>query len=94
MMREMKQVDTADVYTEYTQQSSTETTVENSIPGEEQAVGSDETVLLPDSLLELEALIAERAYEFYENRGQQDGHDLDDWLEAERQILAQFGPSS
>jgi hypothetical protein len=31
--------------------------------------------------------IAERAYELYVQRGQEDGHDLEDWLEAERQIL-------
>ncbi len=31
--------------------------------------------------------IAERAYELYVQRGQEDGHDLEDWLKAERQIL-------
>ena len=31
--------------------------------------------------------IAERAYELYVQRGQEYGHDLEDWLEAERQIL-------
>ena len=94
MLPETKQVDTAHTDTGYTQHSSTEKTVGYFIPTEEQAVGSDETAPLPNSFSELEALIAERAYEFYENRGRQDGNDLDDWLEAERQILAQFGPSS
>jgi hypothetical protein len=28
--------------------------------------------------------IAQRAYELYAARGYQDGHDLEDWLEAER----------
>ena len=32
--------------------------------------------------------IAERAYQFYEARGCQDGHDLQDWLRAEKEILA------
>ncbi len=27
------------------------------------------------------------AYALYEQRGQQDGHDVEDWLEAERKIL-------
>lgn len=30
--------------------------------------------------------IAEKAHELYERRGQAHGHDLDDWLEAERLI--------
>ncbi len=32
--------------------------------------------------------IRERAFEFYEKRGGQPGHDLQDWFRAERQILA------
>jgi outer membrane protein TolC len=31
--------------------------------------------------------IAARAYELYESRGLVDGADLDDWLEAERQLV-------
>jgi hypothetical protein len=31
------------------------------------------------------AHIAQRAYELYEQRGRQEGHDLDDWLKAERE---------
>jgi hypothetical protein len=34
--------------------------------------------------------IARKAYELYEQRGWQHGHDLDDWLEAERMILAEM----
>ena len=30
--------------------------------------------------------VARRAYEIYESRGGNDGADLDDWLEAERQL--------
>ena len=30
--------------------------------------------------------VAKRAYEIYQGRGGQDGADLDDWLEAERQL--------
>ena len=33
-----------------------------------------------------EELIRIRAYELYETRGREDGHDLEDWLEAEAEI--------
>jgi hypothetical protein len=43
---------------------------------------SDEpTVLIP-----IKQQIRQRAYELYEQRGRTDGHDLDDWLQAEREI--------
>jgi len=31
--------------------------------------------------------IAQKAYEFYQKRGKSSGHDLEDWLEAEREVL-------
>jgi hypothetical protein len=31
--------------------------------------------------------ISERAYALYEEHGREDGHALEDWLEAERQVL-------
>jgi hypothetical protein len=34
----------------------------------------------------LRELIRQRAYELFESRGRQSGHDLDDWLQAEHQI--------
>ena len=34
--------------------------------------------------------IAQRAHEIYEARGGQDGKDLDDWLQAEREIDAEI----
>jgi hypothetical protein len=43
---------------------------------------SDEpTVLIP-----IEQQIQQRAYELYEQRGRTEGHDLDDWLQAEYEI--------
>ncbi len=30
--------------------------------------------------------IARRAYELYDKRGREHGHDLDDWLQAEREM--------
>jgi DUF2934 family protein len=43
---------------------------------------SDEpTVLIP-----IEQQIQQRAYELYEQRGRTDGHELDDWFQAEREV--------
>jgi Protein of unknown function (DUF2934) len=39
-----------------------------------------------ESSSELEAQIRSRAYELYEKRGKDDGHDLDDWLQAESEV--------
>lgn len=36
---------------------------------------------------ELQTRIAERAYSLYEQRNREDGHALEDWLQAEREIL-------
>ena len=33
--------------------------------------------------------ISRRAYELYETRGRADGHDLEDWLRAEKEITAE-----
>ena len=37
-------------------------------------------------LIPIEQQIQQRAYELYEQRGRTEGHDLDDWLQAEREI--------
>ena len=34
--------------------------------------------------------VARLAYEFYEARGRQDGHDIDDWLSAEQQLTHHY----
>ncbi len=39
---------------------------------------------------DLNTLIAERAYRIFKNKGCSHGHDLDDWLEAERQVLVEL----
>jgi hypothetical protein len=41
----------------------------------------------PETLLRR---IAERAFERYEARGYVNGHDLDDWLEAEQEVVAEM----
>jgi hypothetical protein len=38
------------------------------------------------SVLVPEGLIAQRAYALYLARGREDGHDVEDWLQAEREL--------
>jgi hypothetical protein len=35
--------------------------------------------------------IRQRAYEMYELRGREDGHDLDDWIRAASEVTRNFG---
>jgi hypothetical protein len=35
---------------------------------------------------DLESRIRERAYELYEARGREDGHELEDWIRAEEEV--------
>jgi DUF2934 family protein len=42
---------------------------------------------LPSENLSLEEQIQRRAYELYVERGNQSGSELDDWLQAEEEIL-------
>jgi hypothetical protein len=41
---------------------------------------------------DLHILIAKRAYELYNERGYRHGFALDDWLDAEREIVSQIPP--
>ena len=51
-------------------------------------IASDSTPKPEQGSLELtEELIRVRAYQFYEERGCEDGHDLEDWLQAEAEIV-------
>jgi hypothetical protein len=45
------------------------------------------TVTSEPQELELEHQIRLRAYELYEECGREDGHELDDWLRAEEEIM-------
>jgi hypothetical protein len=38
---------------------------------------------------ELEQAISVRAYELFEQRGREDGHAVDDWLQAETELTSQ-----
>src|SRR5450755_4940525 len=40
----------------------------------------------PTVLIPIEQQIQQRAYELYERRGRAEGHDFDDWLQAEYEI--------
>jgi len=42
-----------------------------------------QTPTLPESRMDR---ISQRAYEIYQRRGGQGGHEMDDWLQAEREI--------
>ncbi len=42
---------------------------------------------------DLHVLIAKRAYELYNDRGYRHGYALDDWLDAEREILSRLPPA-
>lgn len=59
---------------------------------EEQAPRPDPMGDRPDSMDDVVSAspsadeIAARAYERYQSRGGEDGHDIDDWLEAEREL--------
>ena len=48
--------------------------------------------LPPSPCEDLHLLIAKRAYELHGERGYRHGSALDDWLEAEREILGQIPP--
>jgi hypothetical protein len=41
---------------------------------------------LAESAEQVREKIRKRAYEFFELRGKEDGHDLDDWLKAESEV--------
>src|SRR6266852_4487927 len=47
---------------------------------ESNVLAGDQSANLPDHD------IARRAYELYERRGREHGHDLDDWLQVEREL--------
>jgi DUF2934 family protein len=43
----------------------------------------------PTAPVPIKRQIQQRAYALYEQRGSADGHELDDWLQAEREIKGQ-----
>jgi hypothetical protein len=41
--------------------------------------------------VDIQEAIRQRAYELFAQRGFENGHDFDDWLKAEEEVLARFG---
>lgn len=55
----------------------------------ERQTGSQSTTASSEpglSLVEYNARIARKAYDLFERRGRNEGHDVEDWLEAERLV--------
>ena len=48
---------------------------------------SDAEPATSEQLQDMTDQVRARAYELYELRGREDGHDLDDWLLAESQLI-------
>ena len=42
-----------------------------------------------ESPVDIQEQVRRRAFELYEQRGREDGHDLDDWLQAESELVQQ-----
>ncbi len=42
---------------------------------------------MTESLEDLQQKVRQRAYELYELRGREEGHDWDDWLKAESEVI-------
>jgi hypothetical protein len=43
-----------------------------------------------ESPADIQEQVRRRAFELYEQRGSKDGHDLDDWLQAESELAPQY----
>lgn len=51
----------------------------------------DAVYIAPGAKTCVSELIRRRAYELFEERGRQSGHDVEDWLSAEREIKNNWG---
>jgi len=47
-----------------------------------------------ESPMDLQEQVRRRAFELYELRRREDGHDLDDWLQAESEFVQQQGKAA
>jgi hypothetical protein len=68
------------IFSKETHMASTGKTISSSQPG----TAAEERERLPQSTCEQE--IRNRAYEIYLQRGAQPGYEVDDWLQAEREL--------
>ena len=63
--------------------------LDNNIPNIPVATGEQGSLELTEELIQI------RAYQFYEERGREHGHDVDDWLRAESDIFGKKnGPAT
>ena len=54
-------------------------------------VTTHEVAKVTTQTVDIQHAIRARAYELYQQRGGSDGHDHEDWLRAETEVLAHFG---
>ena len=50
--------------------------------------------MIETNTIDLQGVIAQRAYELYQLRGGVAGREFEDWLEAEREILSTLPPAA
>jgi hypothetical protein len=50
------------------------------------------TVVIEPMERDIQHQIRERAYQLFEERGRENGHDLEDWLQAEIEMLSERQP--
>jgi hypothetical protein len=63
----------------------TDSVIDRPVGNEAEAAGAGQSAAVQRPQPTTEQ-IAERAYEIYQSRGGTDGQDIEDWLEAERQL--------
>jgi hypothetical protein len=56
-----------------------------------QSEAAPEVAKVTTNAVDIQQAVRVRAYELFEQRGCQHGHDFDDWLRAENEILMRFG---
>ena len=67
--------------------SATKLTVKKKPSMRSPLAASPQTVELPDGMWER---ISQKAFELWQERGYQDGHDVEDWLDAETIVLEEI----
>ncbi len=75
--------------TETTEPKETQTPVKASVSKQVAKVATVTT-----RTVDLQEAIRQRAYEYFEQRGYQHGADFEDWIRAEKEILARFNASA
>jgi len=50
---------------------------------------TDTTFSIDLQEIDLQEQVRRRAFEIYEQRGREDGHNVEDWLQAEAEVLSQ-----